>query len=426
MDDERFDDIIKNKVGDYTDPVFDEGAIAGLHQHLAAHQVLPWYTQYKHVGLMAATLALFTLINWLMIRNTGNPELNQAGINNNINYEALIDDLRDEINRLKSVQRDTLFISRIDDTQRTPNPTAPSPVEVDPDQIINTFLLRLKDGQQIGKIGEYFFYHESDIPTHEEFIALNHRDSQLLGSALSMSYPNEDTIYKEIVRPQADEITARMPIIVIRDLEKHYSKGIGLKIGPSLELAHTKPKVGGGEFLPGGGILSELVFSPSLGLETGFIYKTRSYDLENSTNQDLSSFPGINSTLGNVSNLEGDAKLIEIPLNLKFYRTISQNKDIYILGGISPNLYLSQAFEYNYSPSPDLPTEAVIQGEAKISGPDFYIGTVNAGVGMSIDLPRERTVQVGMFYQKDLAGIGVENQKLNVFGLKSSYWFRVR
>ncbi len=105
MDDQRFDDIIKNKVGEYVDPTYDKGAIAGLHQHLAGYQVVPWYSQYKSAGLMAATLALFTLFNWLMIGNSREgSDINQASLNNNPDYERLIADLKGEIDRLKTIQ----------------------------------------------------------------------------------------------------------------------------------------------------------------------------------------------------------------------------------------------------------------------------------------------------------------------------------
>ena len=101
MDDQRFDDIIKNKVGDYTDPTFDDVAIGGLHQKLAAYQVVPWYAQYKSAALVAATLALFTLINWLMIKNNGEgADVSQAAIANTSEYKGLIADLKNEINKI--------------------------------------------------------------------------------------------------------------------------------------------------------------------------------------------------------------------------------------------------------------------------------------------------------------------------------------
>ncbi len=151
--------------------------------------------------------------------------------------------------------------------------TASLKSETNPDQVINSFLLRLKEAEQIGRVGDFYFYHKNEVPSYGEFLALNNRDSELSGSFLNLSYPEEDTIFKEGAVATIEQEQSRMPILIIRDLEKHYSKGLGLKLGAELELAQTKPDIGSGEALPGLGILAELVFSPSLGFETGIKYK---------------------------------------------------------------------------------------------------------------------------------------------------------
>ena len=425
MDEQRFDDIIRKKVGDYVDPTFDEGAIAGLHQHLAGYQATPWYLEYKSAGIMAATLALFTFINWLMIRDNG---ISGQSTENTIpRYEELIQELQGEINRLQSMQPDTIYVVNQTPSNQGVLSASLGDSRTNPDDVINTFLLRLKEGESIGQVGDYYFYHKESIPDYGDFIALNSRNENLDGSLFHLSYPDQDTIYKQGSVELVEEDYGRMPLVVIKDLEKHYSKGLGLKLGGELELSHTKPGIGSGEILPGGGVLAELVFSPSLALETGIKYKTRSYDAESVSNEDLTAFPGIDSTLEPVNELEGDAKLLEIPLNFKLYRPIAQNKDLYFSLGISPNIYLSQAFEYSHPTGEvNLPAEANLTSEAGINGPDFYLGTMNAGAGLSFDLPKSRTVQVGLFYQKDINRLGVEEQKMNILGLKSSYWFRVR
>jgi len=56
----------------------------------------------------------------------------------------------------------------------------------------------------------------------------------------------------------------------------------------------------------------------------------------------------------------------------------------------------------------------------------WHMGTVNTGIGLSYDLPRNRIIQVGSFYQKSIGGLGREDIKQNLFGLKRSFWFQVR
>ena len=69
MDNKDFDQIVKGKIQDYSDPVFDESALAGLHGRLATAVVAPWYVQYQTLIGVTSALVLFTLINFWISRN---------------------------------------------------------------------------------------------------------------------------------------------------------------------------------------------------------------------------------------------------------------------------------------------------------------------------------------------------------------------
>ena len=427
MDDQRFDDIIKGKVSEYSDPTYDETAIAGLHQHLAAHQVTPWYGPYKGAMAMAATLAFFTLINWWLIKDNLNIDTSSSVPSGDRfhDYQMVMDNLREVIDELKRIRQDTFYIVRSSDNGISNQPPGVVNASISSDEIINQFLLRLKNGEQIGVIGDYYFYHQDEEVLFKDLAQYQNRNEELSGSLLTLSSPNGDTIYKDITYAHGLEDNGKMPIVVLRDLEKHYSRGLGLKLGVEGDFALSQPDIGSGEGLPGIGILGELVLSPSLGLETGFKYKTRSYAVESPNAGDLQSYPGIDPNLGTVDEFEGDAKLIEFPINLKYYRLIDQQKSLYLSAGLSPNLYLTQSFEYSQEDESSA-TESSITTDADVGESNFYLGTVNASVGMNFDLPKRRSIQLGLFYQKSLSDLGIEERSMNIFGVKSSYWFRVR
>ena len=62
MDDQRFDDIIKQKVGNYEDTEFDPSSLAALHHQMAGLSVWPWYSRYKTELLVAGGMTLCTLL----------------------------------------------------------------------------------------------------------------------------------------------------------------------------------------------------------------------------------------------------------------------------------------------------------------------------------------------------------------------------
>ena len=47
MDDHKFDDIIKSKVGDYEEKGFDPASLASLHHQMAMQSAVPWYVSRR-------------------------------------------------------------------------------------------------------------------------------------------------------------------------------------------------------------------------------------------------------------------------------------------------------------------------------------------------------------------------------------------
>lgn len=137
---------------------------------------------------------------------------------------------------------------------------------------------------------------------------------------------------------------------VIKDLRKHYSNGISIKVGGELEFLAGSPGRGSMNNTWRAGVLGELVLSPSIGLETGLKYSPRKLNF-NRNQIDAIVFPGIDESLGEFEQAEVKSKTLEIPINLKYYYPVGENKQVYLAAGISPILLLSQDFKYDYSQS---------------------------------------------------------------------------
>src|SRR4051812_43148100 len=67
MDEQSFDDFIKNKLGSYEDPDFDESALIDFQNRSAIHYPSPWYGQSWSKIAIATGVLLLTLFNTYML-----------------------------------------------------------------------------------------------------------------------------------------------------------------------------------------------------------------------------------------------------------------------------------------------------------------------------------------------------------------------
>jgi hypothetical protein len=75
----------------------------------------------------------------------------------------------------------------------------------------------------------------------------------------------------------------RLSVATIRDIEKHYKKGVGIRIGPLVESSLGLYDVGKGNASANIGFMSDFILSPSLSTEVGFKYSKRYYEIDRSS-----------------------------------------------------------------------------------------------------------------------------------------------
>ena len=420
MDDEKFDDIIKKKVGEYQEPGFDPAALADLHYRMsAADAVWPWYSRYRTELFVGAGLALCTLIilwNQMSLSNRENVLLTD-NLNASKNQSEQISKLQHEINYLRSIQPDTITVIEYREQK----------------SLGYTFLLNQIAGLE-ATLKSYVDRSMIDKPSSVAD-TLKHFEELTLSTDPSSSMYPQRLVPKQMNNKSAralwnekntdiDTKERSLSVKAMRDIENHYQKGIGIRIGPTLDISKGFYSVGSGRIDVAGGILADFILSPSLSLETGGKYAHRVHKISDQDDILKSQLPFVEKDLGTPKNVDIDSWILEVPVNLKYRYPISLKSHWLVGVGLSPMLFTRQTLEYDYEFSGN--SSATIYSIYKKDKPEFYLGAVNFSWGLSNETKRKNIIETSIYYQYGLGGIGAENIKRSFLGLRGVYWFKIR
>jgi hypothetical protein len=411
MDDRKFDRIIRSKLEDYHYPVIDHSALDAFHRQNETIHPASWYSRHRTGLIIASGIALLAILYFLgytLLTRTLNLSEQQSNAAND--QKAQIEALRIEVSRLQHLKPDTVRIIEV----RTQHSTL-----IDD---LNARIALLE-------------------ASNRRLMAINERSNAIQSQAgEEMSFnppaniddtppPIEITINKE--HQPVQNKPSNMPVKSlsaksIRALEKHYSNGVGIKLGPSADLFSCRYSLGDKHLSLSGGVLAEFVVSPSFGLEVGIKYSERYYAFTDKHILTGSTLPGVEGQLGQLQGAEVDYQLLEIPLNLKYRYPLSV-KDHWIAGiGYSSLIYLNQDFEYTYEFDNQTPNPTSIVSTVSTDEVKAYAGTINFSLGMSHVLKNKKIIEGSLFYNHGIGTQGVEKTRAQYFGLRGTYWFTVR
>ena len=207
----------------------------------------------------------------------------------------------------------------------------------------------------------------------------------------------------------------------MRELEKHYKKGIGIKLGPIVDFYNGRYDVGDGETAWGGGVMADFIVSPSLSLETGITYQGRIYESDGLNGLNL---PPPDPQLGEFEELEVTSRLYEIPLNLKYRYPINLRSSFVGSVGVSGLLYSHQKIEYMYEFEVDDDFEFPVESSFQRHEDRWSFGTLNTSLGLNRKLKNEK--EISLFYKHGLGEMGLEQVNADFFGLRGAYWFTIK
>ncbi|HCR54379.1 MAG TPA: hypothetical protein DIW27_08190 [Cytophagales bacterium] len=422
MDDSQFDSNIREKLGDYEAPGFDPAALASLHHQMAAISITPWYSTYRTELIVGNTILMSTLLiiwsQWLFSNKaTEAKEIEMMALKS---QSQQFGQLQQELEYLKSVKPDTVHV--IEYQQQSSILYLPLLQKIDR---LERELKSILD--ESTRKNEMLL---TQFKEQNELLSLTPNESSILYNSLS----NRITPRKKPEKTKR-AIANELPISLessernlssktIKEIQKHYQKGIGIKVGPSLLLSYGSFDPGDSRYNFGGGVLADFIVSPSLSIEAGVLHTQRHNRISSSDLLPLPTFPGADESLGKLNNVDIDSWVFETPINLKYRYPVSLKSNWIFGAGYSAMLYSKQILEYDYlfdnNPSASL-NSSILDKQLRI-----YPGTVNLSLGFSSELKNKKIFEASLYYRYGIGKVGIEQTTPEFIGISSAYWFTLK
>ncbi len=442
MDDNRFDDIIRGKVGEYEPAGFDPSALADLHQRVAAVTSIPWYTRWRTELVWGSGLILMTILlmwsQWYLNTNTIDRLNSQIAILERQNEE--FDDLKREVATLRNIPVVADTIRQIE-VRYQDSPLLASlsgrvkQLEAQKIRSINDKIIYLGETNQIPADVLVMLGREGLLHNEEggSYLVLSKWDLITLERKMGWDQSSpEVSLYYPFSKEQLGDEEGRKPILIdaetLKDLDKHYSKGIGVRLGPSAEFQFGDYDLGTNEPGINLGLMADLIMSPSFSIETGVKYGQRLIEISDPEEFDKRDFPDQNEYDGDLDRIEIDTRFLEFPVMAKYRTPLNRPNLNMSLGiGFSSYLFWKQDFEYTYNNVAFNETSLDgVRSDQPQKGVHIYPGNINFEIGINKQLKERKSVQTLLFYQHGVWDVGIEKMSPNFFGLRGIYWFTVR
>jgi len=389
MDEQSFDELIKGKLHGYRDPDFDESALAALRQRIGG--TVPAKSVFARFAVPAGviTIVLLTALNGLI---TFYKPVNS----NEVLLSRKIDSLQSVINTLSQSTRNTSGSDKLSPgivinkniSKAEPEYTDPAPESVE------RIHFHVRNENHLSKFNVVIKY-----PTPRFAMARS----------------------KKTVTREKKEV--HLPAKMMTELERHYSRGLGINLGPRLSLGGFRNNSSKISLVPRAGITVDWILSPHLSIETSLEYGITSDCVpvdEPKIQQYKSEYYGNLAEAKEINSVAVSTAL------LKYRQWINDRDQMFVKVGFSN--YTSVSGRYNlkytkggYSPDPD--DRNMITQVCKIDGIRTFANVPEIGAGFTRQLQKKQKIEFGMFYQP---GNLLNSNNFQMFGFQSSLWFNVR
>jgi len=215
-----------------------------------------------------------------------------------------------------------------------------------------------------------------------------------------------------------------LPVKMQRVLEKHYTKGVGIRLGPTIGVNKQFFDVGKGEIKPIYGMKADFIMSPSISIETGFNYTQVINEIEGQSNLSRIAKPQFDPSRGELITMEVESEFIEVPLNVKYRYPIGDG-EVFGSLGVSSVFYSSQVFDYDQLFETGSQTLGVSSGVNFIPSAQ-YMNYANISLGITQLVKKQNSFELAIIYQQGLQDMGESDFKNSLLGLRTAYWFKIR
>lgn len=158
------------------------------------------------------------------------------------------------------------------------------------------------------------------------------------------------------------------------------------------------------------GIMGEFSFTERLSVSSGVIRSVKNYE---SNQQDAYSY--------NSQNLAGSCHIMDIPINVSYYFPLKKKFSVYLSGGVSSYLMLSEDYEYTVKTSTG---EQVYPYQVENENNEWF-KVLNLSAGVQYQLSQRWHVQVEPFLKAPVADLGEMNVKLSSYGIFGAIRFQL-
>ncbi len=457
MDDNRFDEIIKGKVGEYESRDYNPADLEAFHARMAAAVHYPWYVRYRREMITAAATILIgslVVLGQAVLHRNSMEEL--YGMIGELRKQN--DQLQESVTNLRDHQpaKDTVRITeyreapnqyiqrladqvallqaRLEVRDQTTLPETNESVQLvfagSLESIPEETLKSLRrDHNVLEESGNLFLLidRESIMEREPEYLARRnnlHSEIELPEYIFIIDSIKPDLHVKVATRSR--EKTVKIPVRQLREMEgDRYSGGIGIELGPSADIYRSFYSVGHGEAAFGVGMLANFITSPRLSIESGALFNmTRNYTGPDETSK--LNLPPADSDYGDFNGIEMTSWFMELPVSLKYRYRISATNHLVGGIGLSAYLYTRQEFEYMYDYEVGGGLIAPIEKSIYERDPALYFGSANLSLGLSSNLKNGKRLEANVFYKKSLSQLGREESDAGFLGIRTSYMFSVR
>jgi len=240
---------------------------------------------------------------------------------------------------------------------------------------------------------------------------------------LPLGADEEDALVLDHKNADEDE-SGILPVKLQRDLERHYRNGVGIKFAPVIGANRPMFKEGESDITFGYGGSLDFIVSPSLSLETGVHYLTMQFETENPENFDKVNQPQIDPSVGDLTLIDIETEMLELPVNLK-YRHPIKGGAVFASAGASAIFYTSQVYNYSHQIEVDnrpLKVESGVNLKPS-SSPFSYL---NFDIGMTQVVKKQNALELRLQYKHPLDELGETGISPSILGIKTAYWFKLR
>lgn len=436
MDDEHFDDLLRKKLRDYEDPVYDPSSLASLRERMAWSSPAPWYARRPSTSMVLSSLLLFTLINAAILYFGFYPGKEPAKPTDQSEHQtATIDSLYQVVTHLQG--QVAALQSSAESSVRKPvtqhEIAAVTPSNVAPIHHVKSGILSTRTNVDLRQPERLAQDHRIVHPTSDSL------SNRLAGTRLPAphAFAPDTLLLATPVLFYAKQATGRLSdstrpfegktsLSTQKAIEKNYYHGIGIAIGPHLDLEDGIFSQGSGRIAPRLGVTSDWIFSPSVSMELGADYQNLVNVVKgNSLNlQDPET-----AQYGTPQSVRRIANLLLTPLALKYRTSVSARNQLIAKVGATPyfNIYGETQYTYLYS-NGGQDNDAIQLTTVDHDKQRSYFGTaLTAAVGLTSKRKKNHdSFETSLFYERTLGATGFSGEGIQLVGLRTGYWFHLR